>query len=302
MSSVARLDVANTDWAPGYERRERWRRRPVLTAIQRQAGLSCTALAIQDMPPRGVGPRVVDHHVALVLLAGSGWFSWGGRERICVGGPTLLWLLPGVPHCYGPGKPGWTVAYAGFTGPAVAACAQRGLIPAPDEAVVPLATGAPARRTIRKLATVCNETEPTYDATSAAGLHELLAVLRRSRATPQAQAPAVVEELAHAAHLPVSVTEHARRMSLPLAELREEVQYTAGCSPKDFVLGTRLNTAKDLLATTDLKVASIARRIGYADPGHFTRLFTRRVGLPPGAFRTRHALHRGAGRGGGGAA
>ncbi|MFF0729646.1 helix-turn-helix domain-containing protein [Streptomyces sp. NPDC004134] len=289
MSSVARLDAGSADWAPGHERRERWRRWPVPTAIRRYAGLSCTALGVQDLPPRGVGPRVVEHHVALVLLAGSGWFSWGGRERIRVGAPALLWLLPGVPHCYGPGKPGWTVAFAGFSGPALAACAQRGLVPAPDDAVVPLATGAPAHRTIRKLATVCNESEPAYDATSAAGLHELLAVLRRSRTTPQDRPPAVVEELARAAHLPVSVTEHARRLALPLAELREEIQYTAGCSPKDFVLGTRLNTAKDLLATTDLKVAAIARRIGYADPGHFTRLFTRRVGAPPGAFRAGHA-------------
>ncbi|WP_240662243.1 AraC family transcriptional regulator [Streptomyces sp. WAC 06738] len=285
MSSVARPDAGSAGWAPGYERRERWRRRPVLTAIQRYAGVSCTALGVQDLPPRGVGPRVVEHHVALVLLAGSGWFSWGGRERIRVGAPALLWLLPGVPHCYGPGAPGWTVAFAGFSGPALAACAQRGLVPAPAGAVAPLATGAPAHRTIRKLATVCNESEPAYDATSAAGLHELLAVLRRSRTEPPPGPPAVVEELARAAHLPVSVAEHARRLALPLPELREEVQYTTGCSPKDFVLGTRLNTAKDLLATTDLKVAAIARRIGYADPGHFTRLFTRRVGVPPGAFR-----------------
>ncbi|WBB58319.1 AraC family transcriptional regulator [Streptomyces sp. WMMC500] len=290
MGSVARLDVGNTDWAPGSERRERWRRRPVPTAAGRPAGLWCTDLGVQDVPPRAVGPRVVEHHVALVLLAGSGWFSGGGRERVHVGAPTLLWLLPGVPHRYGPGKPGWTVAFAGFTGPAVAACTLRGLVPAPEEAVVPLTTGAPARRTIRKLATVCNETEPAYDATSAAALHELLATLRHSRADPPPQPP-VAEELARAAHLPLTVTEHARRLSLPPAELREEIQYTAGCSPKDFVLGTRLNTAKNLLATTDLKVAAIARRVGYADPGHFTRLFTRRVGLPPGAFRDRHAPH-----------
>jgi flagellar motor switch protein FliM len=82
-----------------------------------------------------------------------------------------------------------------------------------------------------------------------------------------------------------SGTRRGVQVIAPLPELREEVQYTTGCSPKDFVLGTRLNTAKDLLATTDLKVAAIARRIGYADPGHFTRLFTRRVGVPPGAFR-----------------
>lgn len=288
MSGTARLPAGNTDWAPGCERGERWQRRPALTPTRRHAGLSCTVLGVQEVPARGVGPRVVDHYVALVLLSGSGWFSWGRRERVRVGAPMVLWLLPGVPHCYGPGKPGWTVCFAGFTGPAVTACAQRGLIPAPDEAVVPLTSAAPAHRAIRKLATVCNETEPTFDATSGAGLHELLAALRRSRSIPSTRPPAAVEELADAAHLPIPVTEHARRLSLPLAALREEVQYTAGCNPKDFVLGTRLNTAKDLLATTDLKVASIARRIGYADPAYFTRLFTRRVGLPPRAFRTEH--------------
>ncbi|MFG3257474.1 helix-turn-helix domain-containing protein [Streptomyces sp. NPDC048172] len=272
-------------------RPERWQWRPVLTPKEPHAGLSCTTLGVRDVPARGAGPRVVDHHVALVLLSGSGWFSWGRRERVRVGAPVLLWLLPGIPHRYGPGGTGWTVCFAGFTGAAVTACARRGLVPAPDEdenedeVVVPLTSAAPARRTIRKLATVCDESEPAFDATSAAGLHELLATLRRSRSTPPTRPLAAVEELTHSAHLPISVAEQARRLSLPPAALRDEIRCTTGCNPKDFVLGTRLNTAKHLLATTDLKVSSIARRIGYAEPAYFTRLFTRRVGLPPRAFR-----------------
>ena len=276
-------------WTPGSEHRERWQRSLTPAAAQRRAGLVCTVLGVRDVPVRDAGPRVLDQHVALILLSGSGWFSWGRRERVRVAAPVLLWLLPGIPHRYQPGGPGCAVCFAGFTGPAVSACARRGLVPAPEDAVVPLASAVPARRTVRKLATVCNETEPAFAATSAAGFHELLSALRRTRSTPPARPPALAEELARAAHLPLSVSEHAARLSLPLAALREEVHRTAGCNPKDFVLGTRLNAAKDLLATTDLKVSSIARRTGYADPAHFTRLFTRRTGQPPGAFRAAHA-------------
>lgn len=286
--SDARPPAGSTDWVPGHEHRERWRRCLALSPRQRLPGLSCTALGVQDVRTPGVGPRVPEHDAALVLLSGSGWFSRGGGERMTVAAPALLWLVPGVVHRYEPDAPGWTEGFAAFTGPAVAACARRGLID-PDESVVPLTSAEPARLALRKLATVCNEAEPNFDASVAAGLHELLATLRRCRVTPAAGRLTVLEELGRAAHLPISVLEHARRLSLTLAELRDEVRHTAGCSPKDFILGTRLNAAKDLLAVSDLKVASIARRIGYGDPGYFTRVFTRRVGMSPGTFRKRHA-------------
>lgn len=69
------------------------------------------------------------------------------------------------------------------------------------------------------------------------------------------------------------------------AELRTAVRRAAGRSPKDLLLGIRLGRTKDLLATTDLPVAAVARRVGYDDPACFSRLFTRRVGLAPVRFR-----------------
>jgi AraC-like DNA-binding protein len=36
-------------------------------------------------------------------------------------------------------------------------------------------------------------------------------------------------------------------------------------------------------------VAAVARRVGYADAGYFSRLFTRRVGITPSVFRDQQA-------------
>jgi two-component system response regulator YesN len=41
------------------------------------------------------------------------------------------------------------------------------------------------------------------------------------------------------------------------------------------------------LAETDLKVAAIAGRAGYADPGYFYRVFRREVGVTPSQYRRR---------------
>lgn len=73
--------------------------------------------------------------------------------------------------------------------------------------------------------------------------------------------------------------------SPPFSQLRTAVRRGAGCSPKDYLLRIRLDRAKELLATTDLPVAAVARRVGYDDPAYFSRLFTRRVGVAPVHFR-----------------
>ncbi|GAA3316202.1 helix-turn-helix domain-containing protein [Nonomuraea dietziae] len=63
------------------------------------------------------------------------------------------------------------------------------------------------------------------------------------------------------------------------------VRRLAGCSPKDYLAVDQAHQGQDLLAGSELSIASIARRVGYDDPAYFTRIFTRRAGLPPSEFR-----------------
>ena len=58
-----------------------------------------------------------------------------------------------------------------------------------------------------------------------------------------------------------------------------------GASPLQYVIGARIDQARILLKTTDLTVAEIAWRVGYADISRFGQHFKRRVGATPGAYR-----------------
>ena len=58
-----------------------------------------------------------------------------------------------------------------------------------------------------------------------------------------------------------------------------------GYQPIDYVQALRVEEAKQMLETGELGVDEIAEVVGYGDPASFRRLFKRRAGLPPAAYR-----------------
>lgn len=58
-----------------------------------------------------------------------------------------------------------------------------------------------------------------------------------------------------------------------------------GFAPMEFVINTRLNQAKILLARTSQSVAEIAYEVGYSSAGSLINIFTRKEGISPGQYR-----------------
>ncbi|MCH3965796.1 MAG: AraC family transcriptional regulator [Clostridium sp.] len=61
-----------------------------------------------------------------------------------------------------------------------------------------------------------------------------------------------------------------------------------GYSPIEYVISTRLDTAKVLLKTTSFSIEEIAFRVGYKNTGSFINLFIQKVGCSPKQFRKTH--------------
>lgn len=58
-----------------------------------------------------------------------------------------------------------------------------------------------------------------------------------------------------------------------------------GESFKDYLTRVRIERAKELLRTTNLKCADVAYQSGYSDPHYFSYVFRKNTGLPPQQFR-----------------
>jgi two-component system response regulator YesN len=56
----------------------------------------------------------------------------------------------------------------------------------------------------------------------------------------------------------------------------------------DYVTKCRLEKAKDLLGTTDLKIYDISTQLGYQDTKYFSRLFKQWYGQSPSQYRELH--------------
>ncbi|KOG38218.1 helix-turn-helix domain-containing protein, partial [Streptomyces decoyicus] len=264
-----------------------WMRYFTPSPVHHRLGLVCLGVGLQHGTLPTVGPRTLDHHVAIVISAGRGWFAAPDGRRHPVRAPALLWIMPGVPHHYGADpETGWDESFVDFTGPATTTYTELGYIE-PDRPLVPLADTGPARVAVGRIARAARRGNPLLEVETSAAVHELLVVLRRARADTDADGDPVLQALARDAFLPLSVAEHAARHGMTPAELRTAVRRGAGCSPKDYLLGIRLGRAKELLVGTELPVAAVARRVGYDDPAYFSRLFTRRVGTAPVRFRDR---------------
>ena len=62
---------------------------------------------------------------------------------------------------------------------------------------------------------------------------------------------------------------------------------TMGRSFINYLTAMRIERAKELLASTNQKLASIAMEIGYNEPNYFSHVFRKLEGITPKEYRSR---------------
>lgn len=227
------------------------------------------------------------HTVQLMTRGGVELFYDGQRHELhkswawpCHPGPRVRF------HAW-PRGTAWEHRYVAFTGPRVAAWRSAGLLLSNPQALDSKIARALARRFDELLLQLHR---PGPWATRRAG-HFLEGILidcaeARDAASPDTPAwlDLLLERLADFDDEPDYAT-LAREHGMSLSTLRRRFRDATGQTPHDHRLGLRVAAARQLLGETDLPLKQIADQLGYRDVFYFTRQFTQRTGITPGAVR-----------------
>ena len=89
---------------------------------------------------------------------------------------------------------------------------------------------------------------------------------------------------------PWTVSALAQQSMVSRSVLDARFREVLGRSPIRYLAEWRMHLAQDLLATTDLGVGTIARRVGYDAEEAFSRAFKRATGSAPSVWRATHPL------------
>lgn len=226
--------------------------------------------------------------VILVCTRGSGWCEIDGVRHPVQAGQVVL-LPPGTPHSYGAdtGAP-WTLWWLHVVGRDLAEFLR----------VAGVTASAPVRElsdTYRIVALVeeivqAMERDQTFASTLAASgaawhLMALLCAERTAGAPKVSAIDQAIEYLRQHVTDQISIGDLARMARLSPSHFAARFRQETGSSPLKYQTQLRMSRARELLDTTDLPVAQIAARVGYADPFYFARQFTSVHGVPPIRYR-----------------
>ena len=77
----------------------------------------------------------------------------------------------------------------------------------------------------------------------------------------------------------------AEKLGIPYRTFRYLFTKETGDSPLQYQLGIRLARAKNLLASSDMPIAEIARTLGFNSTWYFSHFFSKATGVSPRDYR-----------------
>jgi AraC-like DNA-binding protein len=235
--------------------------------------------------------RTLKVFAAVLVESGGGTLETAPSGVQAVAAPSLLWLVPGLRHSYGP-RPGtaWDERWILFTGRLADEWLTGGLL-TPAAPVVALRDSSEVPRLFAELHAAAAMNAQAGDAL-AAGIVPYLVARARIEAPRDADqgtpGDAPIRTLRQEALQPLDLAAFAARFGMSPATLRRRVLAATGVPPKVFQLRLRIDRAKELLATTDRPIGQIATDVGFEDSFYFARLFLQREKCTPTEFRQRH--------------
>jgi transcriptional regulator GlxA family with amidase domain len=108
---------------------------------------------------------------------------------------------------------------------------------------------------------------------------------------PRIHSDAIIEScqtwIAEHYEIPNPVARMAEHSGLGTRTFKRRFQAATGYTPIEYVQTLRIEEAKQVLESTDMRTDEISSEVGYGDPASFRRLFKRMTGITPARYRQR---------------
>ncbi|HEX8551862.1 MAG TPA: AraC family transcriptional regulator [Abditibacteriaceae bacterium] len=240
----------------------------------------------------GIAPgtmRVFGRYALVYVVAGGGTYRDARRVRRDISAGDLITVLPELAHQYGPTRGGrWDEYHLIFDGPLFNLWRRAGWL---DET-----------RLVRRLEPVeewaarfqeFSDSPRALDsggqAREIASLQILLSDILATNAAPQNSVPDWLQRACNALELnlelPYDGEAVARAAGLSYENFRKAFARVVGASPSRYRAARVMDAACALMQHGNLTNAEIARRLGFADEGHFSKRFKSVTGQTPREFR-----------------
>lgn len=156
---------------------------------------------------------------------------------------------------------------------------------------IPIRDAEPMRKLFREAAKEWKAHADTRELSAMSALYEIVYLMVKENKRdyhPSGHAmllePAVKAMQTRFSENTLSVAEFSEMCGVSEVYFRKMFQNQFGISPKEYLIRMRIEYAKSLLLSEQFSVSEVAILCGYAEPCHFSREFSKRVGVSPNQY------------------
>jgi len=239
--------------------------------------------------------RLLNEFQIIYISSGGGWFESAatGRKKTKINAGNLMLLFPGEWHNYGPSTIiGWNEHWVGFNGVMAQRLVRHGFF-TPERPILQANEENKLLVLFSSLMESARNNQPALQQIMAGTTEYILALLysaHQSKLTGDNPGLQVIHQaiarMREAEATLLSVPDLAKELKVGYRWFRRAFAQHTGLTPHQYFMDMRLTRGRDLLAQTSQSVKEIAISLGFEDPQYFCKLFHKKVGVTPGAWRT----------------
>jgi len=236
--------------------------------------------------------RVLPVFAVLYITRGEGYFETAtcGAQPLRAGQAFLL--FPGEWHRYRPDpEVGWDEHWVGFDGDSARLLLHNWVI-SPAEPVFDVGADSDLMAAFARAMDLVKLEPPGFQQTLAGLVLEILGRIGAAHRMSEIEDEGlhlIVREarllLAERVHEQIDLAGLASHLAASYSALRRAFKLYTGFSLHEYQLELRVSEGKKLLSGTTLPVKTVADKVGFQCPYHFSRLFKTKTGLSPQAWR-----------------